>query len=636
MRSGWLRRAGPWVVLVVAAAPRLWYWAVAHDFPLFRFAAGDTMEYAREARLIAAGNLLGGDVYFHSSPLYPYFLAVFFKISPAANAGNLASIALVQLLMGVATAILLYFTVAKAAGEIAGVAAGSIYALSPIALFYDGELLMDFLLPLVTVAASLILAAPRITKAKAAVTGAVIAAGALARPNLLLLLIPAAFVLGWTKVERRPRIVWTNLLISLAAAVVVVAPITGRNYAVGRDFVLISSNGGVNLYIGNNPDANGTFKAPGPWPAHLEVSSKAFAERALGRRLKPSEVSAYFAKEALKFISHHPWEYFKKVGRRLRLLASAYEIPNHMDFNFYRGRFMPLKFLPFTWAIVWPWALAGAAGAWRCREARPVLLFAAIYLGSLATLFFVTGRYRFTAFPLLVALAVIGVKDLARAISIKKWKTTAFFGGVVVAGYAAAFWPVPAEVKVGEGYSYHHLGAVYSARGVYRAAARAYERAVEIDPRDSFSWNNLGVVRMRAGDLAAAEEALGRALALVPGDAEVLNNYASVMLLAGRRYEAEEYVAASLARNPRLPAALVNLAVLRLEAGDTAGARDALNRALAEDPRYAYAYFNLGLVCEAEGDYAGAAAAYREGLLYDPANAEARSRLAFLENALAQ
>ncbi|NIN01520.1 MAG: hypothetical protein GTO24_26530, partial [candidate division Zixibacteria bacterium] len=36
-----------------------------------------------------------------------------------------------------------------------------------------------------------------------------------------------------------------------------IAPVTLRNYFVGKDLVLIAWQGGLNFYLGNNPDATG-------------------------------------------------------------------------------------------------------------------------------------------------------------------------------------------------------------------------------------------------------------------------------------------------------------------------------------------------------------------------------------------
>ncbi|NIT37123.1 MAG: tetratricopeptide repeat protein [candidate division Zixibacteria bacterium] len=627
MKDALRRYVPPAAVVAAALAVRLVYFAEFRDFPLFFAATGDTVEYARQAHTILAGELLGRGVYFHSSPAYPYFIGAV-KLVTWGGFAAFRDVALLQLLVSVATAALVFLLGKRLAGTAAGVVAGLIYALSPTAAFYDGELLMDFLLPAVLAGVALLASTKRWSLGRAAGAGALIALGALARPSYLLLLLPAALAI-WFLAEGTSRLARGKYVAALvAAAALVVAPCAVRNYVVGRDVVLISSNGGVNLLIGNNPQASGTFKAPEPWAAHLEALSTAYAEEKVGRPLKPSEVSAYFTREAVKYALTLPDDYLTKVGRRLRLLASAYEIPNHMDFNFFRPRSGVLKILPFTWGIIFPWALAGGVLAAPRRKFWPALALAVVYLGSLATLFFVTGRYRFPAFALLAVFAAAGAVALVEAARARaKWKL-AVGAAVLVGGYVAAYWPAPADVKVSAAYSYHHLGGAYVSLGDDRAAAGAYEKAVALEPEDAFSWNNLGLAYIRLADVPAAERALGRALELTPDNPSTLNSYGTLLLYRGRYAEAERYVGAALARDPNNVPALVNYGIVLLVRRDLDGALRTLERATALNPRYANAYFNMGLVYEARGDIAAAAAAYRRALQLNPGNADARRRLA--------
>ncbi len=625
-----LKRYLPLAAVVAAAlAVRLLYFAGMRDFPLFFAATGDTVEYARQAQVILGGEVLGRGVYFHSSPAYPYFIAAV-KVATHGGFADFRAVALLQLLVSAGTAALTFLLGKRLAGTTAGVVAGLVYALSPAAVFYDGELLMDFLLPAVLAGAALLASTTRWSLGRAAGLGALIALGALARPSYLLLLLPAAAAI-WFMAEGTSRLGRGKYVAALAvAAAAVVAPCAVRNYVVGRDFVLVSSNGGVNLFIGNNPQANGTFKAPGPWPAHLEASSTAYAEEKVGRPLKPSEVSAYFTREAVGYALTQPGDYITKVGRRLRLLASAYEIPNHMDFNFFRPRSGVLKVLPLTWGIILPWALAGAVLTARRRNFWPGLALLVVYLGSLATLFFVTGRYRFPAFPLLAVFAGAGAVALVDAARRRTAWKLAVGGAVLVGGYVAAYWPQPPNVTVSEAYSWHHLGGAYASLGDDRAAARAYEKAVAIAPEDAFSWNNLGLAYIRLDNVPAAKRALDQALERAPDNPDTLNSYGTLLLYQGRYREAEGYVGSALARDPDNVPALVNYGIVLLARGELDGSLRTLERAAALNPRYANAYFNMGLVYEARGDAAAAAAAYRRGLEFAPGNAEAQRRLAAL------
>jgi len=92
--------------------------------------------------------------------------------------------------------------------------------------------------------------------------GLLVGLGALVRPVMLVL--PIALLLTMMKAG----IKWNRLLASAALMACVISvtllPNVLRNYALFRSFVPISTNGGINLWIGNNPDATGSYMPPPP------------------------------------------------------------------------------------------------------------------------------------------------------------------------------------------------------------------------------------------------------------------------------------------------------------------------------------------------------------------------------------
>ena len=85
----------------------------------------------------------------------------------------------------------------------------------------------------------------------------------LGRPNTLLF-IPAAALWCWLVQRKTGRAVRAVAAVLLASAVTI-APATFVNYFVGGRWALVTYTGPVNLYIGNAPDATGTYATPPSW-----------------------------------------------------------------------------------------------------------------------------------------------------------------------------------------------------------------------------------------------------------------------------------------------------------------------------------------------------------------------------------
>ncbi len=213
----------------------------------------------------------------------------------------------------------------------------------------------------------------------------------MARPNVLLF---APVVLIWIVVighRRRGRIL--SGAVFTAGCLIAVLPVTIRNYVVGDDLVLISSQGGVNLYIGNNPRADGfNVVLPGTRPHWRDtyLDQKAIAERAEGRALKPSEVSSYYVKQTWKFVGDSPGTALGLMLSKLKLFWNGYEFANNKDIYDYTGRYTPVvRCLPLGFGAVGPLGLLGVVLYWpRRAELFPLWGFVVVYMVGVA-LFFV-------------------------------------------------------------------------------------------------------------------------------------------------------------------------------------------------------------------------------------------------------
>lgn len=397
------------VLLIVALAVivRVAYMAEVHDHPLMTTTTGDPRVYDLRALEIAGGQWLGDDVFFHSSPVYPYILGFIYRLF----GHNYTAVRVIQSLFGIGSCLLVFSIAGKLFGKREGLVAGVIAALYAPFVFFDLEILMiTFVLFFSLLAVRLLMAyreRPAVRLVLAA--GAAIGVSALGKPNVLLFVPAALFWLWWAeRGTERVKSTWKGAVLLVVGTAIVVAPMTISNYVAAGDLVLTSSNGGINFWIGNNAQADGTFLVPADMRADLYAGSKLAAEEALGHALSPSEVSSYWFGEGLDFVRAHPGRDLKLLGRKFLLFWNAYEIPNHYDLNYFKTVSKTMRFDPFVFSWVIPLGFLGVYASRRnWRKLLLLYLFAGAYLVSLLP-FFITSRYRLPVVPFMIVFCAHG------------------------------------------------------------------------------------------------------------------------------------------------------------------------------------------------------------------------------------
>jgi hypothetical protein len=187
-------------------------------------------------------------------PGYALYLALVY----ASFGHNFFAAQLVQNLLTSLACLLLVLLGSRLVSWPVGVGAGLVAALSPPLGYVSNLVLPDALSALPLLLALLILARtleePRVGWWASATAGALVGAGVWLRPNVVLL--PPLLSLVMLLVAReRSRGLLHAVALSLAA-VLVVLPITIRNYVVFGAFVAVSTNGGLTLWQGT-ADAGG-------------------------------------------------------------------------------------------------------------------------------------------------------------------------------------------------------------------------------------------------------------------------------------------------------------------------------------------------------------------------------------------
>lgn len=575
--------------------------------------------YARLAWRIAKGDLLlrgEGPVPFFVSPLYAYFLAATGVSFPVAR--------VVQVLLGTAAVALVFLTARRLFGDRAALPAGVLFALTGVVTFHEVLILQAALDPFLTALFLFLLAlglteegekiSLKVKRGEARVGasprwGAFVAAGAAAgllalnRPNALLCVAAIAVVLAlFAFKENSLRRVWIAAAF-VGGAAVTLAPFTLRNLLVSREFVLVSSHGGLNFLVGNGPGANGVYRAlPGITPdigGQREDSMKV-AEAAEGRPLSSREISAYFASRAWHWMRERPDAAVSLFLRKLRYTLSGDEAPLNFSFPWYRERSLALQLLAVGPGLLVPLAGAGfvlafLASAGAARRALVVwAAFVPAYVFAVAA-FFVATRYRL---PLLVALAPLAGAAIAKAP--EAWRARrglAPAAGAAAVLAAVSFWPT--GLWDGAADEDMHL-VLWEIEQGDAGAMRHAEAAASGHPDPALFWLRVGRSFVSAGKSDEAIAALRRSLASASPKPE-----AAV----------------------RLSVLLEQRGLARMKSGDAAGGRADLEEAVRLDGASAEARLNLAVACGMAGEMERARALANDALALQPGYEKAEALL---------
>lgn len=622
------RRRAWWLLLVVlllGAGVRVAYLAEIRRAPDFAFPGRDALYHDYWARALVSGDWTPPpgkpDPEIRTSPYlrppgYPFFLAGVYLLTGSSYLGA----RIVQMLLGLASALLAFLLGRRLFGEAAGLLAAAFLSFYWIFPYYEGELHAPVVAVFLVLALANLLHLWALSRRARVALAAGLCLGAfvLVRPNALLVVPVALAWVAWVARRHGARALPAAAAL-LAGTVALVAPVTLRNALVTGDPVLVSSNAGINLYLAHNPQADGVssrlpeitrLSGRSGWTCFDYPEIARGVERIAGRPMDPSGVSDYFARRALAFIRADPLRALRWAFGRAVLFWGPAEVSNDEVVAYDRAYSPVLSHLPGGFSLVLTLALLG--GALLVAEARvagragaesrlaPADIEVAVLLGAFVVTYFlsllptiVAARYRV---PLLPPLLLFGAYGAARV------------GG----------WVRRQELR--------RAGLWVLAAGLlYFVVSRPY---VPYQP-DRGAWHfNRAAAAQRQGDLQEAVREYRAALAADPRDADAHSNLGSVLDTLGQREEAIAELRAALALEPDLAVAHNNLGAALLRAGREAEARSELRAALAIDPDYAEAHHNLGLSLAAGGELAAAEEEYRRALAAEPGYLSAEVGLA--------
>jgi len=461
--------------------------------------------------------------------------------------------------------------------------------------------------------------------------GVVVGLAGLLRGTAFLLVVPAMMLAGGQIVGWRAR--FGRALLVLAVGLVLQVPAVIHNSRIAGRLTGPTLNAGVNLFIGNGPDAKGFYVAvvPGDW-RHDPAGREYLGERWGGSTPTLAEADRIWGREAWRFMAADPVRTAGLWLKKVWLHLQGWEIDQLTPLTRWRKAASALGWLPVPFALMVALGFGGMAGRWRDVRIRWWTAVLAVLIAG-QSFFFVVSRYRLALVPVFCLLAVVGVVEILRKnrsatlVSLLAVLLTVPWGleGTREIWRAQALanearrWAEVGEMEESE----DSASARETAESLYRASLAG--KAVGPAP-----WLGLAVILIERGEREEAAGILAEGALATSRNLEINKALLALRLEDGRRAEALELTRAILADHPRDGDTLHNRTVLLAELGRPEEAMAVARDLIGAHPGDAQGYIDLGIILARAGRREEARAVLERGLQADPGNLHLESNLDLL------
>jgi Tfp pilus assembly protein PilF len=625
-RSSWADWPGwPYVLVGLAVALRLAHIWNSRSNPTFWAPAVDPAWYDDAAVRITQGQW--GPFPLFRAPVYPILLAAVYSVF----GHDLFAARILNVVLQGTTVWMIWHVGRSYFSSAVGVVSAVLFAVNGMAIFYACELVS----PSAEMLASLLCAWTTLRLFRDSSFAAIIVCGlsyglaAIIRPNFLFVFPVVLLVIlyvnrrEWGRWARGPLL--SRVAVFVTAAFLPILPVTAANVIKGREFVLIATQGGINFWIGNNPESTGALAIlPGYGSAWTTEDAETEAAKDVGHRLKSGELSNYYFQKGWHFLRESPASAARIMIRKAALFVNRNEISNNKDIRYFAALSPWLPWLiNLNFGILFPLGVLGLMVGWRVPTAKVLLGLIVLYAISVI-LFFMTARFRMPIVPWLSWLAAAGLVWIAALFREKVNPRRLIPLFIMLPAIVLAYmdpWGLRNHplgwARFMEGSAYLRLNQLDSARAGFTDAIRYgqevdrallnigvieyrlqnyakaevwYEQALAVNPNSSNTWNNLGIIHDVQGDTALAIESFHRALELNPLADDAKENLAGVYFRLGVRALkvnqdtlAIAYLDSAVTLHPN-PAAYYNRALAFTRLGQNSQAEQSLNQAVALDP----------------------------------------------------
>ena len=351
------------LLLVIAAALRFWYLAEVVEAPDFSSLRQDMSVQDYQARAMLSGDWTVPEdrsdpeistTPYYRPPGYSYLLAALYFLSD----GSYLAPRLFNVLLGLLSIVLMAWLARILFNRSVSIITAILMTAYWGFVYYEGEVndpaVFVFLLP------CLLLTLHRWGTTRlarwAALAGVITGCYALMRPNILLYgPIMAAWILWLEWRSGNLLRTWRSWTALAGATLMIIAPVTARNYLVAGEFVPISTYFGENLLIGNSEYSDG-YTSWTPYLQELEGTGQfsvweyANIVHGLGREvgnenLTHSEASTIFARKAVDWMRNNKMATLRLMLKKAVMFWSPWEITENKVVHYEKAHYLPLKYM---------------------------------------------------------------------------------------------------------------------------------------------------------------------------------------------------------------------------------------------------------------------------------------------------
>ncbi len=616
-------------IFILALLVRLLYLCESSANPSFVCPTVDSAIYDSAARSLSAGDGMG-DAFFRQPFFYPFFLTIVYLTSNS----SIICAKVIQVLLGCVTCFLTYRLGREAFGRGTGIIAGIITALYGPLIFFEAELLASGWAALWSVVLVLLFLKSSSKKSiwLCFVLGICAALSIITRPTFVPFVAVTVVWLAiifyragdrWRKIALRFGGILTGFLL-------IAVPIAAQNFRITGHFGILPSSGGINFYIGNNPNYVETLLARPGWDWE-EITELPRRSGVVGDQW---EQQKFFKQKVINYVFTEPFEFVKGLARKSIQFLNSREMPRCVDVYLF-GKWSRLLSLlvwqvggfGFPFGVLLPLALLGAVSYWR-QVPVPLLLFVILYPLSII-LVFVAARYRVPVIPAMSIMAAAGLLNLVGVVRELCWRRivvlSVFGAGIVLLSSLPG--PFPEEEANFEAELYYNVGTSKGKQGKNREAFAHLSKAVELMPDHAKAHNNLGMALSALNKLDEAISHYRQALQVKPDYARAHTNLAIALKSQGKLDEAVKHYRLALQGSLDYAKAHDNLAIALHSQGKFDEAISHFRQALRIKPGDAKVHNNLGVTLYSQGKLDEAVSHFRQALRIKPDYPKARNNL---------